>query len=866
MKYKNREDFLSIIDNLKLKNGCEIGVYKGDYSIKILEKTNLDKLYLIDPWKHLDNYKDISNHNDNDFKVILEEVKNKTHKFKDRVEIIQDLSENVNSDFKDNYFDFIYLDANHSYEASKKDIELWYSKVRPGGIFSGHDYLNGILPQGEFGVKQAIDEFSKKNNLKIHTTGEDEWKSWYIIKPINIVLYCTKNYLDNSLYLIKTLNSFHDNLIFYLYTLNFEYKCDIKNVNIIKIQDERITTNMKFKGNANDNDNKNMFMSIFFKSRVMLDSITNLKLSNAIYMDSDILPTGNINSLFNYFDKITNYPLIQEGLFEYQINFGRGNPFKDNGFDETNILEYPLMNKLSIPIKNRTKYSNASIELYNKTCKEFLEEYDKLNNEAYNLSISDINFYYPFTDETSINVLLWKYQYNNRLPFLQMNIDNIDNIKEFYESNYDNEKQITGFVRVPSKEKKKDILFFHGVKGEVSKETFNTLNNMFKYNLNIKENKITLTTKLDFNRNLKVSICDINDDIIYETSTIFNKNVEYWYAPSNKLEKFEEIIVKVYDNEKLIFKKTIINDNCLFLRNNILVKKPALLIHSNCYGDTLNTTPLIRTLSNAYGCKIDIFTYLPELFINSPYIDKIYSVNEVSNSKHELYEIGKSMLNNYHKQIRKTHLVDFFTIDLGFTLTSEEKQLDFFPDPWQNKFELPEKYICINPSITWPSKSWKLENWQELISKIDMKIVVLGKKVVHLENDIKSFSILKNDNIIDLTEKTTLSDAWYIINNAESFITFDSGLLHLAGTTDTHIIQLGSYIHPLSKTPFRKGSQTYKYTFIGGVCKLFCASDLKYSVDVVQSLQNYPIGKQCLEKYSEYRCHPTPEQVFDEIN
>ena len=43
MNYKNRDDFLELIDKLNLKIGCEIGVYKGDFSIKILEKTNLNK-------------------------------------------------------------------------------------------------------------------------------------------------------------------------------------------------------------------------------------------------------------------------------------------------------------------------------------------------------------------------------------------------------------------------------------------------------------------------------------------------------------------------------------------------------------------------------------------------------------------------------------------------------------------------------------------------------------------------------------------------------------------------------------------------------------------------------------------------------
>lgn len=51
-------------------------------------------------------------------------------------------------------FDLIFLDAMHTYEDVKADIERWLPKLDTGGIFAFHDYGHADFP----GVKQAVDE------------------------------------------------------------------------------------------------------------------------------------------------------------------------------------------------------------------------------------------------------------------------------------------------------------------------------------------------------------------------------------------------------------------------------------------------------------------------------------------------------------------------------------------------------------------------------------------------------------------------------------------------------------------------------------------------------------------------------------
>jgi len=51
-------------------------------------------------------------------------------------------------------FDLVFLDAMHTYEDVKYDIERWWPRVRNGGIMAFHDYGHDNYP----GVKQAVDE------------------------------------------------------------------------------------------------------------------------------------------------------------------------------------------------------------------------------------------------------------------------------------------------------------------------------------------------------------------------------------------------------------------------------------------------------------------------------------------------------------------------------------------------------------------------------------------------------------------------------------------------------------------------------------------------------------------------------------
>jgi len=179
----SRDDLIKILK--PNGNGIEIGVKEGTYSSFILNNCPNLKLYLLDCWDQQDSkiYNDLNYDNLTHAENLKKTIQNIFPHFK-RTRIIKGYSEEFVNLFEDNYFNFIYIDANHSYETIKFDINRWFPKLKKGGLFAGHDYLDiyDKNKQQVFGVKQAVNEFAQENNLKIYITKEAIWKTWFTFK------------------------------------------------------------------------------------------------------------------------------------------------------------------------------------------------------------------------------------------------------------------------------------------------------------------------------------------------------------------------------------------------------------------------------------------------------------------------------------------------------------------------------------------------------------------------------------------------------------------------------------------------------------------------------------------------------------
>jgi len=79
---------------------------------------------------------------------------------KDKIEYINKTGDDAAPLIVDNSLDFLFIDANHSTESVRQDCLNYYSKMKKGGIFCGHDYDGPTVAEGvrQFMEIQGIPE------------------------------------------------------------------------------------------------------------------------------------------------------------------------------------------------------------------------------------------------------------------------------------------------------------------------------------------------------------------------------------------------------------------------------------------------------------------------------------------------------------------------------------------------------------------------------------------------------------------------------------------------------------------------------------------------------------------------------------
>jgi hypothetical protein len=168
--------------------GAEIGVERGKLARHMLAQPNVIEYLCVDRWRYNESYaktahhKDTSNvYHEKNFKQFLKMVS----EYPDKIRIISMSSRQAVKIIPNDYFDWVFIDANHDGNHVAEDIRNWRQKVKHGGFICGHEWGHKGFPESEPAVREAFyydtpDTYIHRHKWPI-TLGGD-W-TWFAQRP-----------------------------------------------------------------------------------------------------------------------------------------------------------------------------------------------------------------------------------------------------------------------------------------------------------------------------------------------------------------------------------------------------------------------------------------------------------------------------------------------------------------------------------------------------------------------------------------------------------------------------------------------------------------------------------------------------------
>jgi len=307
----------------------------------------------------------------------------------------------------------------------------------------------------------------KKDNLPTHMTLNNS-NNISADKPKvekAYVLYSTENYIEIVTECAKSIREFSQ-LPIIIYLINSDKIIDVENTSTVRwnCDLEKYSDELYLKDNGNfyiDRKNPTIYKILIQRPLIIKDALT--KYSETVcYVDSDSVATPLVDTIFSYFKEGSSFPYFVEGIYEYLKFEGRGGGGAlGGGLPDT--LEHNACELFNVDQSVRKYYRQTGYFVAGQNTHNFLDEWYWMCNHP--KILNNISHYAPYDEETISNVLLWKYNIQEGLPYIYVN-GTVDTINKMY-----NEIEYKGpgifnfhgnWLRVPHY--KNHLLFFHGEK------------------------------------------------------------------------------------------------------------------------------------------------------------------------------------------------------------------------------------------------------------------------------------------------------------------------------------------------------------------------------------------------------------------
>jgi Methyltransferase domain len=135
---------------------AEVGVYRGDFAARMLGGVpGLERYYMVDPWRHLDDWNKPANQPDDVFDGFLAETMAKTEAQADKRVVLRGRTTEVVDRIPDDSLDLVYVDGDHTLRGITIDLLRLFPKVKEGGFVAGDDFCRNIF-QHESGYEPTL--------------------------------------------------------------------------------------------------------------------------------------------------------------------------------------------------------------------------------------------------------------------------------------------------------------------------------------------------------------------------------------------------------------------------------------------------------------------------------------------------------------------------------------------------------------------------------------------------------------------------------------------------------------------------------------------------------------------------------------
>jgi Methyltransferase domain len=133
----------------QVQSVAEIGVYRGRFAARLLgDCPGIATYYMIDPWRHLDDWNKPANKSDDVFEGLFREAMNRTKEHEVKRVVLRGTTTEVVDQIPDGSLDFAYVDGDHTLRGITIDLIRVFPKIKPRGWIGGDDFSPSIWQHG----------------------------------------------------------------------------------------------------------------------------------------------------------------------------------------------------------------------------------------------------------------------------------------------------------------------------------------------------------------------------------------------------------------------------------------------------------------------------------------------------------------------------------------------------------------------------------------------------------------------------------------------------------------------------------------------------------------------------------------------